>query len=43
MRGYLYLLWHLSDVPRFNLPVNFSMLLIIRGLVSESVIWSFVV
>lgn len=32
-----------SDLPRFNLPVNFSRLLIIRGLVFESVIWGFVV
>lgn len=41
--GHLDLLWHGSDLPRWNLPVSFSMLLIIRGVVFESVVWDFVV
>lgn len=32
-----------SALPRCNLPVSFSMLLIMSGVVFESVIWGFVV
>lgn len=33
----------ICDLPCFNLPVSFSMLLITRGMFFESAIWGFVV